>query len=176
MGLLNLILGASTAYAQDASAPLTVEVSVAQFVPEGLSGTINAASVGIFVPIEEGLHLGLRAGHGFSGTASLPDRDSSPWSIQVVAERRLGVSPRVDLFGTGAAGFVLVSGNADVPNITEPLVQLGGGVRLQAGGQDQRPSFFIAPQAGGVLGAPYDQGLLTVAAPYMGLHAGLEWP
>ena len=93
-----------------------------------------------------------------------------------MAERRLGVSPRVDVFGTGAAGFVLVSGNADVPNIAEPLLQLGGGVRLQVGGQDHRPTFFVAPQAGGVLGAPYDQGLLSVAAPYMAVHAGLELP
>jgi hypothetical protein len=157
--------------------PIVLSVGFDQFIPLDTHGSVRSVSVGLGTEFLDAGTLSMRVGRSFDPVAapSGPDAEK-PWAAMFEYRARLGIGYSIDFLIVGAGGFVLADREGDCSNLVLPYGRIGVGMEVFLARGGENGDLYLSPHLGVVPGVLYDEGPMSIAAPYASIDFGFILP
>ena len=158
--------------------PVYWSLGVSSIVPFNEHGSVTSIDGVIALQTSPISRLGLRVSKSLDDVKAPQGPDTEgPWAAILEFRQRWGLGARVDPIAIVAGGFVVGEREGDdLSNVVMPFAQLGVGLHLRRFTANHRSQFYLEPELGVIPGVIYDQGPLSVVAPYSGIRLGVFVP
>jgi hypothetical protein len=180
LGPLLVFFGAGPALASGdnlETPPIVLSAGFEQFIPLESHGSVRAVSVGMGAEILDAGTLSMRLGMGFDPVEAPSGPDAErPWVAMFEYRVHLGIGYSADFVIVGAGGFILGDREEDCSNLVLPYGRIGFGLQMLLANGGEHGDLYLSPHLGVVPGVLYDQGPMSVVAPYAGIDFGYILP